>query len=417
MTDSTQPNGHLPAHVRRVQALLAGGAARKDGLTDDLDDLERFIRIVDAWDDEMRPMTRPEVALAAGLDHDPSFEDHFDRLHHYGAVVQHRHKAGTIKWTPNPIALISAQLLADLADESAADRLTDLIILALDRITAKDVTAAEVLGIGERLTRAINVVTAAMNRAVDVGTIADVIEATPSKHVQEQVARVEDVVATARHRFDQITHRLLDLAAAANSFLMAADRMVSRLADPGAELGAAGLFGLLEHAEVDATARTATVERLATVASDLVVDAPRQVFTRQGLADAVDEIGAPPQPRPPVPIPDVETAADPLEVIDGHRHAAARRQDARRRWVTGLLADDDAAVLAEDVWPAPVQRLVDALSVADEATVPVTADLARRVQVDGYAPVAAITPVRLRRLGTTEAADGSVPQEATDECR
>lgn len=65
--ESARLNAHLPAHVRRVQALLAGGAAHQGGLTEDVLDLEVFARIIDAWDDEMRPLTRRQVAERSGL--------------------------------------------------------------------------------------------------------------------------------------------------------------------------------------------------------------------------------------------------------------------------------------------------------------------------------------------------------------
>lgn len=402
MSESTQPNAHLPAHLRRVQAMFAGAAAARDGLTDQIDDLAAFTRIIDAWDSEIRPKTRNEVATDSLSDTDPSFDARFDLLVHYGAIIQHRLKAGTTRYTPSPIALISVQLVADLADESASDRLADLIVLALDRLEADDLDAEELLGIADRLTRTLNGVTAEINRAVDLGTATDVLDAAPSPRAQTQVRRVADMVAIARDRFDDVTHRLVEPVDAAHRFAQATDRLVERLTEQVAQTGASGLFALLDPDRVDAAARTAWTGRLAQVARDVAVDAPAGRFTRSGLVAAADEIGDPPPVRPTPPIPPREGAADPLATIERHQQLAARRTEARRRWVIGALADADEVVNVEDVWPAPVQRLVDALALTDDPSVPVAAALSTGLHVDPDAGVAVVAPLRLRRLDRTQ---------------
>jgi hypothetical protein len=386
------------AHLRRVQALLAGGAGGTGGLIDDVEDVALFARIIDAWDDAMTPMTRSEVAERAGLHDDLRFEHRFTVLTRYGALVQHRMKAGTLKWTPNPIALISAEILTRLAEEGETDRLADLIILALDRLEDDDLTADELLGIAEQLTRILNVVAAGINRAVDLGGPSDLIAARPSARAQRQVSRVADIVSIARRRFDAVTHRLRDLVEAADAFGHATDRLVKALVEHVMTAGAAGLFALLRDDDILTAARKAPVDRLARVGRDVVVDAPAPVFTREGIAQTVDDIGAPPPPRPTPPTPPAEGAVDPLADIARHRQAAARRSRTRQRWAQRLLADSDRAVLVEDLWPAPVARLVDAIGLTDDMTVPVVADLSTLLHLDPDSPVAVNTPLRLRRL-------------------
>jgi hypothetical protein len=404
--ESARLNAHLPPHIRRVQALLAGGAAHQGGLTEEPLELELFARIIDAWDDEMRPLTRREVAERSGLGGEVTFDARFDLLAAYGALIQHRLKAGTIRWTPDPIALISAQILTDLAEESASDRLADLIVLALDRLDAPDLDGVELVAIADRLSRTLGAVTSAIERAVDLGTLADVIEARPSARAQHQVARVSDILRLARSRFDDVTAQLRAPVDAAERFGRATDRLVERLTEQLTTVGAGGLFALLDPAEVDAIARTAPSTRLSTVATDIVFDAARPEVMRAGLVAAADDIGTPPEPRPVPPVPPTSGAADPFELITAQQVRRERRDEGRRRWLVAHLAASDESVLLDDVWPTPVQRLVDALAVAGDPRVPVNADVANEVHVDAQANVAVRAPLRLRRV--------DVPERASD---
>jgi hypothetical protein len=395
----------LPAHLRRVQALLAGGASQRDGLVEDLDELERFTRIIDAWDDSMRPMTRAEVAEAAGLTADSAFEHRFEVLAHYGAVIQHRLKAGTIKWTPSPVALISAQIMTDLAGESAADRLADLIVLALDRVDDPELAREELVGIALRLTRVLNVVSASINRAVDLGTLQELFDAAPSPRAQKQVGVVAEVVEVAHQRFPDLTLKLRELIEAADAFGHATDRLGQRLSEQATIGGAGGLFALLDPADVDRAARQRGPAELRQLARDVVFDHPQPVVTRHGLLEAADEIGEPPRVRSLPPVPDRASGDEPVQLLHRQRDQAERRDQARRRWVLAALAGTDEAVITDDVWPAPVQRLVDGLAVATDPTVPVNCDLATHQHVEPTARVAVNTPLRLRRLGVAAPAD------------
>lgn len=388
----------LPVQLRRVQALLAGGAVDRGSLVDDVDALEVFARILEAWDDSMRPMTRAEVEEHCGLGGDPTFDSRFDVLASYGALIQQRLKAGTIRWSPSPIALVSAELLSSLAEEGASDRLADLIILALDRLDDEDLTAGELVATGTRLTRVINVVTAEIHRAVDLGTGVELLHAAPSNRAQRQVGSVSRIVELARTRFPKQTIKLRDLVDAADSFARATDRLAVRLARQTQAEGAAGLFALLSPTDVDLAARHRLLSELASFGCDVVFDSPPPTFSRQGLTDAVDSIGRPPPQRPALPVPDADSGEDPLKLLDRQRERVRRREETRRRWVTSLLAGCDDAVVVDDVWPAPVQRLVDGLAVAGDPTLPVNCDLATTPHVDADASVAVNTPLRLRRL-------------------
>lgn len=409
-------DNHLPTHLRRVHALLAGGTARRDALVDDVGELQVFDRILSAWDYEMRPLTYSEIVESCGMEGDDSFDRRFELLTHYGAIIQQRGKASTAKWVPSPLALVSAEILTSLATQSAADRLADLIILALDRLDDADLTAEELLATARQRTRVINVVAAAIYRAADIGTMADLIEARPSVRAQRQVTHVSQIVEIARDRFDEHTASLRELVEASDNFARATDRLGQRLTEQAQAGGVGGLFALLDTAIADTTARTARPDRLASFARDVVFDTPQAVFTPQGLHDAADEIGAPPPSRPDPPVPDPATSLDAVDLLGKAREQARRRDQASQRWVTGLLAADDEAVLTDDVWPTAVRRLVDGLKVATDPKIPVNCELSRQLHVDADASVAVNTPLRLRRLDTahrhadTTTADQQQPQ-------
>lgn len=400
MDGTTRPNAHLPLQVRRIQQLAAAAAARRDGLLDTIDAVEQLSRIVDAWGDDMTPLTRAEVAETSGLEHDPTFDSRFDLLIAFGAVQQYRRKTSTDRYVPSPLLLVGSTMLADLAERSAVDRLVELIVVALDRVDDEDTSAEELLAIARTLTRMISVVAADINHQVDYGTVADAVEARPSRRVQRQVDRVKDLTAAMRDRFPSVLQQVRPLVEATDVFVGACDRLVDRLTREVATGGIDGLLALLTPELVDAACRTVPLETLHGFAQGHVFDRHRQQVTVEGLADAVDQIG---HPRPPRQLPDPPAGDGAVSIGDAvRRSAVARRRaaQARRRWVQRTLAGTDEHVVIDDVWPAPLQRLVDALAVTDDPTLPVVADVAVRPHVDADADVAVTHPLRLRRLDT-----------------
>jgi hypothetical protein len=195
--------------------------------------------------------------------------------------------------------------------------------------------------------------------------------------------------------------QLRPLVEAADAFVRACDRLVERLTREVATGGIGGLLAFLSPELVDTACRTTPLGRLRGFVNGHVFDQLQLVVTRDGLADAVDQIG---RPRPQRELPQPPVGDDAISIGDAVRRsveARRRRADARRRWVRRALAGTDEQVVIDDSsWPAPLQRFVDALAVTDDPTLPVVADVAARPHVDPDASVAVTHPLRLRRLDT-----------------
>jgi hypothetical protein len=395
-------------HLRRVHALMASAAAHQGGLAEDEVEVQAGLQLLSAWDDEMLPLTRSEVAERAGMATDPHFDARFDILARYGALVQHRGKAKTARWVPSSMFLVGAQLIEDLAHDGADARLAELILHALDRLDDGDLGSDELLALAVRLTRTIHAVTAEINRAVSVGAAQELLDANPSTRAQRQVQRVSDFTTQARRRFPEHLPKLRELVEAAGEFSAATGRLADRLTDYATVAGTAGLFALLSPETVTNVARRAERARLARCARDTVFDAPRAVLVPDELTRAAGELGRLPPPRTPPPVPDPDGAIDPQQTIAEEEDRERLRAQARSRWATATLAGTDTAVVTDDVWPAPVQRLFDGLLLASDRRVPVTLDLSTDLHVDPPASVAVNTPARLRRLDTgPQASEGT----------
>lgn len=190
-------------HIRRVRQLVAPVLTGPGGLLDELDDLYVAARMLDTFDDAGTGLSRSELlgSLRTGQPlSDHALELLFDKLCELEWLVQVRGKAGTQRWRPCALALTSAELLLSLSERSAADRLVELIVLALDRLDDPDLTQDGAADITRQLTRNVNLVAADLEAALVHGTLPAMQAAMPSARALTHVSRVSQLVQVARRR-------------------------------------------------------------------------------------------------------------------------------------------------------------------------------------------------------------------------
>lgn len=389
----------VPPHLANVWALVAGVARDRGAVVEDVEDLDRFQELVAAFPEDGRPVTRGDLAEFAGLADDPRFEQRFDTLLALGALRQARGKRHTATYVLNPVALIAAELLAGMATRGGVTRLHELLVLAADRLEAEDVQQDEAAATCRRLTRVLHAFAAELERVVDLGTSADLVAARPGREADRAFERVEVVAGLTRERFPSLRSDALRLWDAGERFNRAIEALVSRLVDEVVEIEVAGLFAVVDADLLAAAARTAGHDRLQAVGRDVVVDVPPLVVDHETVRTGVEEAGHRPAAREPVVAPPPEGDGTAARLVDDRRRAEATRAAARHRNAERLLGDQRWTELGAATWPGAAQQLADALAVARDRSVPITADLGHELRIEPDGAVAVSFPLRLRRVG------------------
>lgn len=409
----------LPPRLVNVYALVAGVTDRTDSLIRDLADLEMFEAIVDAFASGDERLTKAEIAERIDTHvNDPAFQRRFELLYHHGAIKQARAKHGTTTYVIDPLSLLAQELFLSLATRDGIDRLHERVVLAADRLQDPDVDLDTATDVCRGLTRLLSTFAADLERTVDLGTTADLIRARPTASVDPTVERVDTVAELTRDRFPQLEADATRMWDATERFTHAINALADRLIDEALELAGAGLLTILgEHTYRDA-ARTAPAEQLAAVAANSVFDAPRPTVDITTLLHAADELGSRRRPRTLIEPPD-DTSGDVVATIAARAEATRRRQDTRIRHAERMLGSESDVELTGrmDTWPDAVTRFSDALAVAHDPAVPITADISQEQLVDPDAPVSLRFPVRIRRREPPRQHTGSPAITALDEVR
>ena len=397
-------------HIRRVRQLVAPVLTGPGGLLDDLDDLHTAARMLDLFDDAGTGLSRSELLGSLRTGHplsDHALELLFDKLCELEWLVQVRGKAGTQRWRPCALALTSVELLLSLSERSAADRLVELIVLALDRLDDPDLTQDGAADITRQLTRNVNLVAADLEAALVHGTLPAMQAAMPSARALTHVSRVSQLVQVARPRFPALKGELL-----------AASEAVSRFRDAAHGIGAA-LTELVRSGEVDSafavlspeavlTACDRAVDQLARVAATAPFPRLPVVLDPVEVAEAAAELGVVRTPmRPPVPEPD--DAVDPSRLMAQAQQRHLAEAERHRHWAEQATAGQPAALLDTDVWPTPLERLVDGLAVSTDTSIPVVMEVQQHQEVAPHPTTALTAPLRLRRLDDDQATQAQDP--------
>ena len=127
------------ARLSAYLILLAPVLARIDGVTDDPADVEMAEAILVAAESaDGIGLTRSEIAARAGVGaEDPRFGARLELLSRAGALQHLRgDKKHQIRYLPDPVALLAAEILARLGQDHGAEELHSMLVAAADRLEA-----------------------------------------------------------------------------------------------------------------------------------------------------------------------------------------------------------------------------------------------------------------------------------------
>jgi hypothetical protein len=414
------------ARLNAYLILLAPVLARIDGVTDDPADVDMAEAILTAAESaDGVGLTRSEIAARAGMDaDDPRFSSRLDLLSRAGALQHLRgDKKHQVRYLPDPVALLAAEILARLGQNHGAEELHSMLVAAADRLESafqdrsgsiRAPSAQEVEGLIIKLSALLHAYALRIETALIAGTYEELVRARTGSSTSRQMTQIERICRAVNRDgspYSRLFHQSNQLLAAGQRFVTAAEQLTSRLVEvaSGTESGILGLADC--DAYLDA-AIYSTLDQLANVAAAVPLRTAVPLVHLADLADAAAELDLAPRtrsvPEPPRPDP----SADPRTALAQRRNRAKTRSESRRSWSQRLLAEDTETDITSHAttWPHAARLLADLIALSRDPAVPVAADIGDPPLIEPGAEVAVRHPLRLRRV--TSAGDTASPRDS-----
>lgn len=237
--------------------------------------------------------------------------------------------------------------------------------------------------------------TSAVNRLTDTATLEELLAERSHHDGDRMMNRVERLVGVVTKHHPSLRVSATAVLTAAESYLMATQRLVERVIDEGASTRD---FSLLDPAEYARLATTGTVEVLAAVFSGVVWDPPRPFVSPPEVVRAMRAYRPTQRQarRPPVEPDDGGQARDPLEGL-GLRRERVRKQIEHRAelLLQGESSVELSAHLRATPWPGALRAVVDFSGLATDPNSPYQLDLADTLVVDTEAHTTWASDARL----------------------
>jgi hypothetical protein len=409
-------------HTYRI--LLAPVLKRVDGVTDDPVDLEVAEAVLVAAESaDGVGLTRSEIATRAGIDlDDERFRARFAMLVKVGALQCLRgEKKHQVRYFPNPMALLAAEILARLSRDHGAEELHSILVAAADQVEAafdgsgaRVVTVDEVAVLMARLSTLLHAYAQRMEAAVAAGTYEELLRArtgsSTGRHMM-QIERFCRAINRSGSPYRRLFYEANRLLAAGQSFVAAAEQLTARLVEVATS--GEGVLSLAGYDSYHDAAVHADLRQLSRVADSVPVECLPPMVHLGDLAQAATSLDDAPRERTVPEPPPSDPERDPRTTLVQRRRLAERRWEARRAWAARVLADADEVDLTSraTTWPHAVRLLADVMALSRDPSVPAAGDIGDPPLVEPAAEVCIHHPLRLRRI----AEDVPIPRTATSD--
>jgi len=409
------------ARLSAYLILLAPVLARIDGVTDDPADVEMAEAILVAAESaDGIGLTRSEIAARAGVDaEDPRFSARLALLSRAGALQHLRgDKKHQIRYLPDPVALLAAEILARLGQDHGAEELHSMLVAAADRLeeafqdrpgSSRAPSAGEVEALVDKLSALLHAYALRIETALIAGTYEELVRVRTGSSTSRQMAQIERVCRAVNRDgspYGRLFHQSNQLLAAGQRFVAASEQLTSRLVEvAGAAEG--GVLGLVDYDTYLDAAIYRTLDQLAAVAAAVPLRTAPPLVHLADLADAAAALDLAPRARSVPEPPRLDPAADPRTALVQRQNRARARAEARRSWAQNLLAEEVEADVTSHAttWPHAARLLADLIALSRDPVVPVAADIGDPPLVEPGAEVTLRHPLRMRRLSRA----GEVP--------
>jgi hypothetical protein len=418
------------ARLNAYLILLAPVLARIDGVTDDPADVEMSEAILVAAESaDGIGLARSEIAARAGVGaEDPRFSARLELLCRAGALQHLRgDKKHQIRYLPDPVALLAAEILARLGQDHGAEELHSMLVAAADRLEAafRDrpgspgaPSAREVEALIGKLSALLHAYALRIETALIAGTYEELMRVRTGSSTSRQMAQIERICRAVNRGgspYSRLFYQSNQLLAAGQRFITASEQLTSRLVEV-ASAAEGGVLSLVDYDTYLDAAIHRTFEDLARVAAAVPLQAAPPLVHLADLADAAAALDLAPRgrsvPEPPSPDP----AADPRKTLAQRQNRAKARSEARRSWAQNLLAEEPEADTTSHAttWPHAARLLADLMALSRDPVVPVAADIGDPLLVEPGTEVPLRHPLRIRCLGRVGEAPGRWNGQATE---
>ena len=353
--------------ARRLGAMAAPVASHGGAVVDDPSLLRYAEAVIGAFGqgDIDQGLTRAQIierALRiADLDR-VELDGRIDTFVELAMLLPYRDKAHQQRYVVSTDAVAGSLFFRKGLTEGGIEELLQLLGATADAIEDGRHDAGKVADALVEQRGYVEMWTAAVNRLTDTATLSELVAERAQHDGDRILAHVERVVDVVTKHHPTLRIAATALLTAAQSYLLATQRLLERIVDEGASTRD---FSLLDPADYARLATTGTVEALAAVFDSVVWDPPRPQVSP---ADVVAALRAyrpnRRQPRrPPVDSFTGEPTTDPLEGLD-ERLDLIRRQ---RRHAAELLLQGEASIelsahLRATPWPAALRVVVELAS-------------------------------------------------------
>lgn len=234
------------ARLSAYLILLAPVLARIDGVTDDPADVEMAEAILVAAESaDGIGLTRSEIAARAGVDaEDPRFSARLELLCRAGALQHLRgDKKHQVRYLPDPVALLAAEILARLGQDHGAEELHSMLVAAADRLEAafqdrqggsRPPSAQEVEALIGKLSALLHAYALRIETALIAGTYEELIRVRTGSSTSRQMAQIERICRAVNRSgspYSRLFHQSNQLLAAGQRFVTASEQLTSRLVE------------------------------------------------------------------------------------------------------------------------------------------------------------------------------------------
>ena len=286
--------------ARRLGAMAAPVASHGGAVVDDAEVLRYAEAVISAFGqgDIDQGLTRAQIVervhRADGLD-PAELERRIDTFVELAMLLPYRDKAHQQRYVVNTDAVAGSLFFRKGLAAGGIEELLQLLGATADAIEDGRHDASRVADALVEQRGYVEMWTAAVNRLTDTATLAELVAERARHDGDRMLGQVERVVDVVTRHHPALRAAATALLTAAQSYLVATQRLLERIVDEGASTRD---FSLLDPAEYSRLATTGSVEELAAVFAGVVWTRPVRT-SRPPTSWRRCAATAPPPPAPP----------------------------------------------------------------------------------------------------------------------
>ncbi len=399
LESETQPTSR---RLLRLRALVAPVAADRGSVISDERQLDVARQICDALlgQDADGGLTRAELLAHVDVEIRELADRRIGHLEALGLLATYTPKQHQQRYTLNMAGYIGLMIAERVSERGGVEELIGLLARTRLDIEAGNIDADTVARRLIELRRTFIGFANELRRRRHTDHLRELSAFVRDHDADRSTAEVATVSALVSDRLPQLSERAAALIRAAQTYTSELEAVAQKLIDEGAQ---SRDFSLLDPADYDQAARTATLEALAAVGMTLVFDAGTVPVNPAQIVDAMATFQSRPSSRRHPPQPSPSQDPDPL----GRFEAQRRDSNARVERQADLFAQGADTVELTDrlramPWEGTRKTLAGLLTIHQHEPAWYRLELRDSVLIDPTANASYLTPVMLHKVPSGE---------------